>query len=275
MHIISDMGEYDGTDGVGVSIENAVLSVVLDRPRSRNALTDDMVLALIRVLESASTDDTLRAIALTGGGDHFCGGFDIAGRNSSVEAKPRTGSIQRRMPTASSRLVQLVLEVQLPVVCAVRGWAAGIGAQLAVAADFTIAAEDSTFWWPFIDRGFTPDSGASWLLPRRVGVVRSRELLLLGRRLSGVEAVEWGLIHAAVADELVPSAAADLVSSLASGPTAALGLTKSLLAASPDNDVARQFAAEAYAMELSSRSPDFREGIAALVQKRKPEFGGR
>ena len=90
--------------------------------------------------------------------------------------------MQRRTPLQAHRIIALLLEVQLPVVCAVRGWAAGLGCQLALAADFTVAAEDSRFWLPFVKRGFTPDSGASWLVPRLVGVARAKELLLLGRR---------------------------------------------------------------------------------------------
>src|SRR5262249_49769212 len=143
--------------------------------------------------------------------------------------RPRTGSIQRRVPNTAHRLIPLLLEVQVPVVCVVRGWAAGIGFQLALAADFTVATEDATFWGPFGARGFTPDSGATWLLPRRVGEARARELLLLGRKLTGAEAAEWGAIHRAVPAAALDTAVDELVGQLAQGPTVALGLTKWLL----------------------------------------------
>ena len=163
----------------------------------------------------------------------------------------------------------------MPVVCAVKGWAAGIGLQLAAAADFTVTAADATFWAPFSERGFTPDSGATWLLPRLVGSVRARELLLLGRRLSGTEAAEWGLVHQAVAPEQVDTVARELVDRLAAGPTVSLGLTKWLLHSGAALPLDGQLRNVAFAMELSSRSEDFREGIGAFKERRSPEFKGR
>ncbi len=271
------MTPYASVPGLDVTADDAgVLRLVLDRPGRRNALDDTSMEGLIRVLEAAATDDGLRAVLLTGAGDDFCSGFDIIGRNKrgADTARPRTGSIQRRMPNQANRLIPLLLELQLPVVCAVRGWAVGIGAQLALAADFTIAAEDAVFWYPFLRRGFTPDSGSTWLLPRVVGAVRARELLMLDRRFSGVEAAEWGVAHRAVPAGEVHKTAESLAAGLAAGPTVALGLTKSLLAAAPDHDLRRHLADEAYAMELSSRSPDFREGMRAFAERRSPEFGG-
>ena len=180
------------------------------------------------------------------------------------------------MPHTAHRLVALVASVQVPVVCAVRGWAAGIGFQLALAADFTLAATDARFWEPFADRGFTPDSGATWLLPRRVGPVRARELLLLGRKLSGTEAAEWGVIHARRTrprrwTARWPRSSRDWPA----GPTVALGLTKWLLHDAAASGLDESMRHEAFALELSSRSEDFREGFAAFRDKRDPEFHGR
>ncbi|GAB2862018.1 enoyl-CoA hydratase-related protein [Actinocorallia aurea] len=268
---------YASVDGLAVAVQEGVLRLTLDRPERRNVLDDVSMAGLISALETAATDEDLRAVLLTGAGGDFCGGFDIVSRNrrSPDAPKPRTGSIQRRLPNQANRLIPLLLELQLPVVCAVRGWAVGIGAQLALAADFTVTADDAVFWYPFLRRGFTPDSGSTWLLPRVVGTARARELLMLDRRLSGAEAVEWGMAHAAVPSDKVAETADDLAARLAAGPTVALGLTKSLLAASPDHDLRRHLTEEAYAMELSSRSPDFREGMAAFAQRRTPDFTGR
>jgi 2-(1,2-epoxy-1,2-dihydrophenyl)acetyl-CoA isomerase len=277
---------YRSVDGLEAAVDGAVLRLVLDRPRHRNALTDASMAALIGNLEAAATDDRLRAVLLTGAGDDFCSGFDIVGRNAggsgssggtggSGETRPRTGSIQRRMPAQANRLIPLLLDLQLPVVCAVRGWAVGIGAQLALASDFTVTARDAVYWYPFLRRGFTPDSGSTWLLPRVVGPARARRLLMLDRKFSGTEAVEWGIAETAVDRADVPETARELAAELAAGPTVALGLTKALLNAAPDSDLRRHLADEAYAMELSSRSPDFREGLRAFVERRSPEFGGR
>jgi 2-(1,2-epoxy-1,2-dihydrophenyl)acetyl-CoA isomerase len=266
---------YSSVEGLDADVKDAVLRLTLTRPQRRNALDDVSMAALIGNLEAASTDDEIRAVLLSGGGEDFCSGFDIVGRNAQRDVRPRTGSIQRRLPTQANRLIPLLLTLQLPVVCAVRGWAVGIGAQLALAADFTVTARDAVFWYPFLQRGFTPDSGSTWLLPRVVGAARARELLILGRKLTGEEAVEWGLAGRAVDGEDVLPAAEELARTLSSGATVAIGLTKSLLNAAPDNDLHRHLAAEAYAMELSSRSPDFREGMKAFAERRSPDFGGR
>ena len=169
----------------------------------------------------------------------------------------------------------LLCTVQTPVVCAVRGWAAGIGLNLALAADFTIAADDARFWAPFVDRGFTPDSGATWLLPRRVGEVRAREMILLGRVVDGAEAAEWRMIHRALPEAEVDDAAAELAATLAGGATVALGLSKWLLHTGNTDGIDEHLRSEAFAMELSSRSEDFREGLKAFQEKRSPDYGGR
>ena len=252
-----------------------VLTLTLDRPASRNAIDDEMTAILVAELAAAATDDAVRVVLLQGAGDDFCAGADLLARNAPDGPRPRVGAIQRRLPEAAHRLVALVASVQVPVVCKVRGWAAGLGFQLALASDFTVCAEDARLWQPFIRRGFTPDSGATWLLPRRVGEVRARELLLLGRELSGAEAAQWGAVHAAVAPTELDAAVADLVGRLATGPTVALGLTKWLLHEGAGSSFDDQLRREALALELSSRAEDFREGMAAFRERRDPRFGGR
>jgi 2-(1,2-epoxy-1,2-dihydrophenyl)acetyl-CoA isomerase len=280
---------YASVDGLDVQLDGPVLRLTLDRPDKRNALDDTMTAGLIAAIDAAGRDEQVRCIVLAGNGDHFCGGADIVARNAGGAggdraARPRAGSIQRRLPAQAHRLIPLVLTVQVPVVCRVQGWAAGIGFQLALAADFTVAAADARFWEPFTERGFTPDSGATWLLPRRVGPVHARELLLLGRQLSGEEAVAWGAIHAAVPSDQpgqpgqldqLDRAVADVVEPLAGGPTVALGLTKWLLHEGEARALDDQLRDEAFALELSSRSEDFREGLQAFKEKRRPGFKGR
>jgi 2-(1,2-epoxy-1,2-dihydrophenyl)acetyl-CoA isomerase len=266
---------FMSTAGLTAGVDGTRLTLTLDSPTRRNALDDTSMAALIENLEAAATDDELRVILLAGNGADFCSGFDIVGRNAGADHKPRTASIQRRMATQANRLIPLLLETQLPIVCAVRGWAVGIGAQIALACDFTVTARDARWWYPFLSRGFTPDSASTWLLPRVVGMSRARELLILGRRLSGSEALEWGMAHAAVDDAEVDDAAGELAGRLAAGPTVALGLTKWLLHTGQAKELSAHLADEAYAMELSSRSPDFREGLAAFRQHRDPCFTGR
>lgn len=265
---------YRSVTGLRVELDAGVLRITLDRPDKRNAISDEMVAGFVDALTAASTDDQVRVIVLDGAGDHFCAGADIVARNRDGDIRPRAGSIQRRLPTQAHRLVPLLLEVQIPVVAKVRGWAAGIGFSLALAADFTVAAYDARFWEPFTERGFTPDSGATWLLPRRVGVVRARELLLLGRKLSGTEAADCGAIHAAYSGIQLDAAVDRLVTELQSGPTVALGLAKWLLHAGSGITLDQHLSNEAFALELSSRTDDFREGMTAFKDRRAPNFEG-
>ena len=263
------------TTGLRVEKEAGVLTITLDRPEKRNALTDEILAGLIDAIEAAGKDEAVRAIVIRGAGDHFCAGFDIVSRNVTSGSRPRVGSIQRRLPSEAHRLISSMVTVQTPVVAVVRGWAAGIGLHLVLAADFAVVADDARLWEPFTQRGFTPDSGGSWMLPRRIGEVRAREMLILGRAVSGKEAAEWGMVHRSVPDAELEGEAQSLIESLASAPTVAIGLTKWLLHTGAGDDLGGQLEREALAMELSSRSDDFREGLAAFREKRDPGFTGR
>src|SRR5262249_49688766 len=152
---------YPDVAGLAVALDGAALRVTLDRPDRRNAIDAVVMKGLVDTFTAAATDGRVRVVVLTGRGEHFCGGADIVARNAPGDApKPRVGAIQRRLPTQAHHLIALVCEIQVPVVCKVRGVAAGIGFSLALAADFTIAAADARFWEPFAQRGFTADSGA-------------------------------------------------------------------------------------------------------------------
>lgn len=270
----AEPGAYASVPGLDVDLDGPVLRLALDRPAARNSIDDVMMSALVGAVETAGQDERVRVVLLEGRGDHFCGGADIVARNAPG-GRPRVGSIQRRLPTAAHRLVPALLSVQTPVVCSVRGWAVGIGFHLALAADLTVASRSARFWEPFTGRGFTPDSGGTWLLPRLVGVARAKDVLLLGRELSGADAAEWGMIHDAVEEEALESTTAALVERLSSAATVAVGLTKWLVHAGASLDLERHLGNEALALELSSRSSDFKEGLAAFRERRPPEFGGR
>jgi 2-(1,2-epoxy-1,2-dihydrophenyl)acetyl-CoA isomerase len=266
---------YTSVAGLDVAAADGVLRIELARPAKRNAIDDTMMYGLIDAVDTAGRDEAVRVIVLTGAGEDFCAGFDIIERNAPGTPRPRAGSLQRRLPSHAHRLIPLLTEVQTPVVCAVRGWAAGIGLSIALAADFTVAASDARFWAPFTERGFTADSGSSWLLPRRIGEVRAREMLELGRVVSGTEAAEWGMIHRTVDGDALDAAVGDVVAKLASSATVALGLTKWLQHAGAQSPLDAQLRNEAFAMELSSRSEDFKIGMRALVDRQAPVFTGR
>lgn len=266
---------YASVSGLRAEQQGPVLCLTLDRADRRNAVNDVMLDALIDHLATAGTDESVRVIRIDADGPDFSAGSDLIANNAKSERKPRVGSTQRRLPNKANRLIPLMLETQVPIVAVVRGWAAGLGFHIALASDFCLAAEDARFWEPFMARGFTPDSGAAWLLPRLIGMVRTRQLLMLGEEISGATAADWGIVHGACAPEQLDDAAAELVTKLAEAPTVSLGLTKWLLQSGNGLDLDRHLQNEALALELSSRSEDFKEGLAAFRGKRDAKFQGR
>lgn len=261
-------------DGVLVSQADGVLRLTINRPERKGSLQNAHQRTIVEALEAASTDESLRVVLLASAGDDFCTGADWVATNAKDGPKPRTGSIQRRTPLHAHRIIELLQEIQLPVVCRVTGWAAGLGCQLALASDFAVAADDARFWHPFVKRGFTPDSGSTWLVPRLVGVARAKEMLMLGRPIEGRQAADWGLIHRAVPAGELDAAVDGLVSELAGAATVAVGLTKRTIHGALDSSLRRAMEAEAMGLELSSRSPDFREGLKAFAERRDPDFTG-
>jgi 2-(1,2-epoxy-1,2-dihydrophenyl)acetyl-CoA isomerase len=270
--------EADAADAEGsveTARDGAVLRVTLDRPSRRNSVTHLMIGALVDALTDAAADDSLRAIHIRGAGDDFCAGADWVATNKPGGQRPRTGDLTRRVPHAAHRVIELVGSVQLPVVCSVQGWAVGFGCNLALAADFTVAAADAVFWEPFVDRGFSPDSGSTWLLPRLVGLARARRMLLLGEKVSGTDAADWGLIHQAVGRPELDDAAEKLLDRLAGGPTVAIGLAKQALSFGQHATLSQSMTQELFNLELTCRTSDFKEGLEAFRQRRAPKFQGR
>lgn len=272
---MTDGADSAATEGsVAVLREGALLRLTLDRPTRRNALSRRMIDALIAALTEAATDDGLRAIHIRGGGADFCAGVDWLAANTAAQ-RPRAGSLVRRVPHQANRVIELIHNIQLPVVCSVRGWAAGLGCNLALAADFTVGTTDAVFWEPFLAQGFSPDSGSTWLLPRLVGLARARRMLLLGEKVSGVDAAGWGLIHQAVDPADLDSATDELMMRLATGPTVAIGLAKQAINYGQQTTLPQAMTQELFNLELSCRTADFKEGLAAFEQRRDPEYKGR
>jgi 2-(1,2-epoxy-1,2-dihydrophenyl)acetyl-CoA isomerase len=262
-----------------VTRDDGILRITLNRPDRRNALTAAMVDTMTETLESADLDDTTRVVVLRGAGADFCSGFDIGGPGGpgggGTRERPRTGHMQRGLHANAHRLVRTLAEVQLPVVAAVRGWAAGFGNALALSADVVVATPDARFWVPFVPRGFTPDSATTYLLPRLVGLPRAKQMVLRGKPVDGATAAEWGLISECVADDELDAATDALVAEFAAAATVSVGLAKLLLHQNLGVDIGAALQNEAMAEELALRSDDFKEGMRAFGERRPPNYTGR
>ena len=255
-----------------VSQEAGVLTVTLNRPDKLNAFNPEMHQLLRQALERARDDAAVRAVLLTGAGRGFCAGQDLSERNVSAGA-PIDLSVS--LGSHYNPLVRRLRELPKPVVCAVNGVAAGAGANIALACDLVIAARSASFVQSFSRLGLVPDSGGTWFLPRLAGSARAMALALLGEKLSAEQAEQWGLIWKAVEDDQLAAESLRIAGSLAEGPTRGYGLVKKALNASWGNSLDAQLELERDLQREAGLTQDYREGVAAFMQKRKPEYKGK
>ncbi|MER6423436.1 enoyl-CoA hydratase-related protein [Streptomyces sp. NPDC001137] len=253
--------------------DGQVRHLTLNRPEALNALTPGQRDRIIDLLAEASADPDVRAVVLTGTGRGFCAGADLRGAGAGGERIP--GDVARVLRLGAQRLIAAVLDCEKPVIAAVNGTAAGLGAHLALACDLLLAAESARFIEVFVRRGLVPDGGGAYLLPRLIGPQRAKELMFFGDALSATEAERLGLVNRVVPDAELDKTAREWAARLAAGPTRALALTKQLVNASLDADRATAFAAEAAAQEINMTTGDAQEGVRSFVERRSPEFKGR
>ncbi|MFD1657221.1 enoyl-CoA hydratase/isomerase family protein [Streptomyces caeni] len=270
-------GSADLLDSAGSLVlrttDNHVSWLTLNRPDALNAITPDLREHLIQALLDASADPDVRAVVLTGRGRGFCAGADLRGGPAGGERIP--GDVARTIRRGAQRLVAAVLDCEKPVIAAVNGTAAGLGAHLALACDLVLAADSAAFVEVFVRRGLVPDGGGAYLLPRLVGPQRAKELMFFGDALTATDAERLGLVNRVVPADALEKTAHEWAGRLATGPTRALALTKQLVNASLGSDRATAFAAEAAAQEINMTTADAREGVASFVERRTPRYRGR
>ncbi|MFH9075143.1 enoyl-CoA hydratase/isomerase family protein [Streptomyces alboflavus] len=256
---------------------NGVSWITLNRPEVLNAITAEQRDHVINLLDEATTTPTTRAVVLTATGKGFCTGADLRGTGTPPQdAADRTaGDISRTLRQGAQRLITAILDCEKPVLAAVNGTAAGLGAHLALACDLVLAAESARFIEIFVRRGLVPDAAGAYLLPRLIGPQRTKELMFFGDALPAAEAERLGLVNRVVPDADLEKTAQSWADRLATSPTRALALTKQLVNASLDTDRAAALAAEAAAQEINMTSADAKEGVAAFVERRGAVFRGR
>ena len=255
------------SDVLKVEVEGGICRITLNRPHSMNALNRALRNELTAALLAAHS---ARVIVLTGAGRGFCSGQDL----SDVEGLDAVG-FEGILNDEYVPMIRAITEAPVPVIAAVNGAAVGAGANLALACDLVIACESAVFIQAFTRIGLIPDAGGTSFLPRRVGLQRAMGAALLAEPISAGQAVDWGMIWEAVPDERFAEVVSARAEKLASGPTQAYAAVKQALRGAFDQPLEAQLAVEARLQGTCGASQDFREGVAAFMQKRPPVFLGR
>lgn len=249
--------QFNLSEGVG--------TLILNRPDVMNALNRQMRAEITQALTTLSDD--VRCVVMTGSGRGFCSGQDLGDASAATD-------MEATLRNEYEPMLHAVRNCPVPVIAAVNGVAAGAGANLALVADVVIAAESASFIQAFTRIGLIPDAGGTWAIPRAVGTARAMGMMLFADSIPAGQAADWGLIWQALPDNEFAEAVVARARHLASGPTLAYNGIRQALTASFDNDLDAQLQLEARLQGQAGRSNDFREGVMAFLQKRKPSFTG-
>lgn len=251
---------------------DGVATITLNRPDVLNSFTRPMARELLNAFKKVAADESLRAIVLTGAGRGFCAGQDLAEAMPKDGEMPDLGDFVR---DTYNPVVRAIRTIEKPVVCAVNGVAAGAGANIAYACDVVLASSAAVFIQSFAKIGVIPDSGGTFLLPRLVGLHRASVMTMLAEKMSADQAREWGLVYQVTEPEKLLETATAVARSLAAQPTRALGLIKRGFNRSLGVDLDAQLDYEEELQREAGRTDDYREGVNAFLEKRKPVFKGR
>jgi 2-(1,2-epoxy-1,2-dihydrophenyl)acetyl-CoA isomerase len=262
---------------VTVRRDGGAATIALDRPDALNAWNRQLGADLLVALREAANDDGVRAVRLTGTGRAFSSGADLRDIQAMEEERTAEGhpDVERLLHERYHPIITLVREMEKPVLAAVNGPAAGIGASLALASDLILATESAYFLLAFVNIGLVPDGGSSLLVPSRVGFARAAEMAMLGERIPAPRALEWGLINRVAADDAFAAESDALLARLAAGPTRAYAGAKRQLNAWVYGRMQEQLTLEASIQQEMAGSADFAEGVAAFLERRTAVFGGR
>ncbi len=249
---------------------NGVGKITLNRPKAFNSFNREMALACQRALDECANDKEIRAIYLTGNGKAFCAGQDLK-EVTSPELNP---GFKKILEEHYNPIISKLRNIEKPIVGAINGVAAGAGANIALACDIVVAAEHVSFIQAFSLIGLVPDSGGTYILPRLIGYQKAMALAMLGDKIKANEAERMGMIYKVFSTEEFETASWKLAEKLAKMPTQGLAYTKYLFNQSLTNNLEQQLALEGEYQIKASDTEDYREGVAAFIEKRKPDFKG-
>lgn len=263
------MADYDN---ILFSIEDGLATITLNRPDSLNALSSGLKTDLLHAIRRlGKPHNDARALLITGAGRAFCAGADLSGGSMSGTER----DLGQSLIDGYHPILLELAALDIPVLSAVNGVAAGAGMSIAISADIVIAAHSAYFLQAFVNIGLVPDAGSTYLLPRLVGSGRAKAMMMLGERLPAEKALEWGLIYEIVDDDMIEVRAKTLGKQLAAGPTKALNGIRQLTAQSLKNNYAEQLQAEAQMQRTMGHTSDATEGVLAFLQKRDAKFQGK
>lgn len=258
-----------------VSIENGIATLTMNRPEARNALSSDMKQALTDILHDIELDDSVRCVVLTGEGDHFMAGGDVKGMFETFKQTP--AEIEKAYNLRIHELHTIMYpmrRMEKPIIASVRGAAAGAGVSFALCCDLVICSDDAFFTLAYCNIGTSPDGASTFHLPRTMGIKKAMEMTLLGDRFTAEEAKDMGIVNWVVPASDLEAETAKLATRLANGPTYVYGRAKKLLYQSNETHFESQLQAEAESFASCAARQDFKEGVTAFVEKRKPNFTG-
>ncbi len=258
------------TNSIDLKIENNVAWISLNRPDVFNSFNREMALSLQEVLDNCAQDSHVRAIVITGTGKAFCAGQDLK-EVTDPELNP---GFRKILEEHYNPIIQKIRTIEKPIIGAINGVAAGAGANIALACDIVVASENASFIQAFSKIGLIPDSAGTFFLPRLIGFQKASALMMLGDKVSAEEALKIGMIYKILPNAFFADEVMGIAQLLAQMPTKALGLTKRLLNQSMTNNLEQQLALESDLQIEASSSNDYKEGVTAFVEKRKPEFKG-
>lgn len=251
---------------------NQILTITLNRPEKYNSFTEPMALEMQKALKEAESDE-IRCVILKANGKAFCGGQDLPEVVERAENE-EDYELSETVRTSYNPIIRTIRKLPKPVICAVQGTAAGAGANIAFACDIVIASKEAVFVQAFSKIGLIPDSGGTFFLPRLIGLARTNALYLLDEEISSETAVEIGLIYKTVEADQLENEVQSIASKLVSMPTKGFGLYKDAVNQTFDNDLDQQLSLEAALQSEAGKSDDYKEGVAAFLEKRKPKFSG-
>ena len=249
------------------NVADGICTITLNRPEVYNAINENIAKELYEALVEAANDPEARAIVLTGSGKAFCSGADL-----KVDLKNTFGEVLRKR---YNPIIVVIRNMSKPVICKLNGIAVGAGCSLALACDMIIASEEAALSEIFINIGLIPDAGSSFFLPRLIGPAKAFELFASGRKISASEALAIGMVNKVVAATELDSATEILARHYANTPTVAISLIKKMINKSYNSSLEEMLETEAEYQDLAGNTDDFREGVSAFLEKRKPEFKGR